>query len=182
MEALPIGSTDVEGKELPSKKECFSRYCFPSYWPQDKPDSAPRREEWMTELPPEIKPSGIGARKFRTTTFDPGDRSVWTDTPADRERRAREGREGEGRRQASTRKKPESVSVSARDRDLAEKTEEYNVGLWCFVWPPNPPYRYHSVSVFLSASYPGFPHAHRTIYVVCLQKTWLLCVYLVTEE
>ena len=43
-----------------------------------------KREEWMTELPPEMKPSGIGARKFRKTNFDPGDRSVWTDTPTDR--------------------------------------------------------------------------------------------------
>lgn len=31
---------------------------------------------------------GIGARKFRTTVTDLGDRSVWTDTPADRQRKA----------------------------------------------------------------------------------------------
>lgn len=31
--------------------------------------------------------AGIGARKFRTTAVDLGDRSVWTDTPADRLRK-----------------------------------------------------------------------------------------------
>ena len=30
---------------------------------------------------------GIGPRKFRTTASDLGDRSVWTDTPADRHRK-----------------------------------------------------------------------------------------------
>ena len=31
---------------------------------------------------------GLGPRKFRTTKSDTGDRSVWTDTPADRLKRA----------------------------------------------------------------------------------------------
>ena len=31
---------------------------------------------------------GIGPRKFHTTASDLGDRSVWTDTPADRQRKA----------------------------------------------------------------------------------------------
>ena len=34
---------------------------------------------------------GIGPRKFRTTASDLGDRSVWTDTPADRQRKAQVG-------------------------------------------------------------------------------------------
>lgn len=86
----------------------------------------------MTELPPEIKPSGIGARKFRTTTFDPGDRSVWTDTPADRELKSKEGVaqsiEGKKRRRED---EEESQLVSSRDREMAEKVEEYNV--CCYV-------------------------------------------------
>jgi Protein of unknown function (DUF3752) len=51
----------------------------------------PKREGWMTELPEEHLPSAVplGARTFRRTEFKPrGDTSVWTDTPADRERKA----------------------------------------------------------------------------------------------
>ncbi|KXJ16563.1 GPALPP motifs-containing protein 1 [Exaiptasia diaphana] len=47
-----------------------------------------KREEWMTELPPEIgKNFGLGARKFRKQAVDCGDRSVWTDTPSDRSKK-----------------------------------------------------------------------------------------------
>ena len=31
---------------------------------------------------------GLGPRKFRSTYAELGDRSVWTDTPADKERKA----------------------------------------------------------------------------------------------
>lgn len=51
-----------------------------------------KREEWMTELP-EIKGVnlGLGPRKFRTRAGpDFSDRSDWTDTPADRDRKKRE--------------------------------------------------------------------------------------------
>lgn len=44
----------------------------------------------MTELPPELKDFGLGPRTFkRRTDTKSGDRSVWTDTPADRERKAK---------------------------------------------------------------------------------------------
>ncbi len=33
--------------------------------------------------------AGVGPRKFRTGVTDLGDRSVWTDTPADKLRKAR---------------------------------------------------------------------------------------------
>lgn len=42
------------------------------------------REEWMTELPPLLQGFGGGPRKFRTHERIIGDRSVWTDTPADK--------------------------------------------------------------------------------------------------
>lgn len=49
------------------------------------------RESWMLELPsdkPNIIALGLGARQFRKKTAEPsGDRSVWTDTPAERERK-----------------------------------------------------------------------------------------------
>lgn len=44
----------------------------------------------MTELPPEMKDFGLGPRTFKRRADDrSGDRSVWTDTPADRERKAK---------------------------------------------------------------------------------------------
>lgn len=44
----------------------------------------------MTELPPELQHIGLGARTFKKRTGpDNKDRSVWTDTPADRERKAK---------------------------------------------------------------------------------------------
>lgn len=44
----------------------------------------------MTELPPELKNFGLGPRTFKRRADDKsGDRSVWTDMPADRERKAK---------------------------------------------------------------------------------------------
>lgn len=48
------------------------------------------RETWMTELPPELQHIGLGARTFKKRSGPENkDRSIWTDTPADRERKAR---------------------------------------------------------------------------------------------
>ena len=49
-----------------------------------------KRETWMTELPQD-KPNfcGLGPRQFlRKTPTEKGDRSCWTDTPADKARKA----------------------------------------------------------------------------------------------
>lgn len=56
---------------------------------QDAPEVL-TRETWMTELPPELQHIGLGARTFKKKSGpEKGDRSMWTDTPADRERKAR---------------------------------------------------------------------------------------------
>ncbi|CAF93978.1 unnamed protein product, partial [Tetraodon nigroviridis] len=48
------------------------------------------RDTWMTELPPELQHIGLGARTFKKRSGPENkDRSVWTDTPADRERKAK---------------------------------------------------------------------------------------------
>lgn len=48
------------------------------------------RETWMTELPPELQHIGLGARTFKKRSGPENkDRSIWTDTPADRERKDR---------------------------------------------------------------------------------------------
>ncbi|KAI4352862.1 hypothetical protein L6164_007073 [Bauhinia variegata] len=52
----------------------------------------PKRDEWMTTLPPERKPGGM---TMQSTTFSRGtkegrgDTSVWTDTPSDRGQKAK---------------------------------------------------------------------------------------------
>lgn len=81
------------------------------------------RESWMTELP-EDKPNfcGLGPRQFlRKTPSERGDRSCWTDTPADKARKAKE--QEQHRMEEST---PEDVATKQRDKDLTEKVDEYN--------------------------------------------------------
>jgi len=44
----------------------------------------------MTELPPELQHVGLEARTFKKRSGPENkDRSIWTDTPAERERKAR---------------------------------------------------------------------------------------------
>ncbi|EDO36352.1 predicted protein [Nematostella vectensis] len=51
-----------------------------------------KREEWMTELPPELsKNFGLGPRTFRAKAPTVGDRSIWTDSPSERARKEAEG-------------------------------------------------------------------------------------------
>ncbi|XP_025896213.1 GPALPP motifs-containing protein 1 [Nothoprocta perdicaria] len=81
------------------------------------------RELWMTELPPELKSFGFGPRTFKRRADEKsGDRSVWTDTPADRERKAKEREEAK----KSASKVDEETVLSGRDKRLAEQVTSYN--------------------------------------------------------
>ncbi|KAG8520242.1 GPALPP motifs-containing protein 1, partial [Galemys pyrenaicus] len=81
------------------------------------------RESWMTELPPEMKDFGLGPRAFKRRANDrSGDRSVWTDTPADRERKAKAPQEA----RKSFNKKDEEYILSGREKRLAEQVSSYN--------------------------------------------------------
>ncbi|XP_049634774.1 GPALPP motifs-containing protein 1 isoform X2 [Suncus etruscus] len=81
------------------------------------------RESWMTELPPEMKDFGLGPRTFKRKADDKsGDRSVWTDTPADRERKAKETQEAK----QLVNKKDEEYVLSGREKRLAEQVSSYN--------------------------------------------------------
>ncbi|XP_057282908.1 GPALPP motifs-containing protein 1 isoform X1 [Pezoporus wallicus] len=81
------------------------------------------RESWMTELPPELKSFGFGPRTFKRRADDKsGDRSIWTDTPADRERKAKEREEAK----KSTSKDDEEIVLSGRDKRLVEQVASYN--------------------------------------------------------
>uniref|UniRef100_U5EZ66 DUF3752 domain-containing protein n=1 Tax=Corethrella appendiculata TaxID=1370023 RepID=U5EZ66_9DIPT len=79
-----------------------------------------KREDWMTELPDIRKVSdlGLGARQFRTREkLEIGDRSVWTDTPSDRNRKKMEQSE-EG---ASSSRKSEK---DREDEDYRRKLKQ----------------------------------------------------------
>ncbi|XP_067419250.1 GPALPP motifs-containing protein 1 isoform X2 [Emydura macquarii macquarii] len=80
------------------------------------------RESWMTELPPELKGFGFGPRTFKRRTDEKsGDKSVWTDTPADRERKTKEMQEAK-----SASRGDEEIVLSGRDKRLAEQLSSYN--------------------------------------------------------
>ncbi|XP_043927646.1 GPALPP motifs-containing protein 1 [Protopterus annectens] len=82
------------------------------------------RESWMTELPPELKDFGLGPRTFkRRAGEESGDRSVWTDTPSDRERKSKEKKEAKSH---AGKKHEEKPAVSEYDRKLKEQVTEYN--------------------------------------------------------
>lgn len=83
------------------------------------------RESWMTELPPELQHIGLGARTFKKRSGPENkDRSIWTDTPADKERKTRE------RLERKQKGEPEEVDdtpqLSRKDLEMAEKVSKYN--------------------------------------------------------
>ncbi|XP_008283018.1 GPALPP motifs-containing protein 1 [Stegastes partitus] len=90
-------------------------------------DDAPEvltRETWMTELPPELQHIGLGARTFKKRSGPENkDRSIWTDTPADRERKTRERLEGKKKGEAE---KDDVPQVSRKDLEMADKVSKYN--------------------------------------------------------
>lgn len=87
---------------------------------EDKPM---QRESWMLELPEDRKSfCGLEARQFRRKApMERGDRSVWTDTPADKERKAQMGTDEDARDYA-----PEDIAAKKRDEKLSEMVESYN--------------------------------------------------------
>lgn len=82
------------------------------------------RETWMTELPPELQHIGVGARTFKKKSGpEKGDRSIWTDTPADRERKMRERLEGKKKGEVE---KDSVPKLSRKELEMAEKVTKYN--------------------------------------------------------
>ncbi|KAG7222323.1 hypothetical protein INR49_016365 [Caranx melampygus] len=82
------------------------------------------RETWMTELPPELQHIGLGARTFKKRSGPENkDRSIWTDTPADRERKAKERLEKKRKGESEAESVPQ---VSHKDLEMAEKVSKYN--------------------------------------------------------
>lgn len=93
---------------------------------KDEDDTTLKRETWMTELPPEFsKNFGMGPRTFRTKAQDLGDRSVWTDTPADRERKRQE-KEKKAAMPSEPPAKKKAQGPTAEELEMHQRVEEYN--------------------------------------------------------
>uniref|UniRef100_A0A8B9UGY9 GPALPP motifs-containing protein 1 n=1 Tax=Anas zonorhyncha TaxID=75864 RepID=A0A8B9UGY9_9AVES len=79
------------------------------------------RQSWMTELPPGLKSIGFGPRTVRRGADDKsGIGSIWTDTPADRERKAKV------RRRPPLSMDNEETVLPGRDKRLAGQVTPYN--------------------------------------------------------
>ncbi|KAG8586071.1 hypothetical protein GDO81_005235 [Engystomops pustulosus] len=121
-----VGPLPAKGPVQSSVAEDFERRAWKmkqKLMSNDGEPKNPARESWMTELPPELTNFGLGPRTFKRRTNErSGDRSDWTDTPADKERKAREKREGK----ASSKKGDEIPQVSERDKRLSEQVSMYN--------------------------------------------------------
>lgn len=84
-----------------------------------------KREEWMTELPPEMgKNFGLTARTFsnKGAGSDDKDRSEWTDTPADKAKKEKEGKSKKRKREEGGDKN----AAKQRDQQLQQQIDEYN--------------------------------------------------------
>lgn len=84
----------------------------------------PRREEWMTELPDNLGLRiGLGPRTFRKNMEDPkADRSAWTDTPADKVRKAeKKSRKDQDAAETSRHRKRHH-----QEKEIEEQLRQYN--------------------------------------------------------
>ncbi|KAH8039143.1 hypothetical protein HPB51_005319 [Rhipicephalus microplus] len=87
----------------------------------------PRREEWMTELPNNMGLRiGLGARTFRKNMEDPtADRSAWTDTPADKVKKAEKKSEKDGDVAETSRHRKRHH----QEKELEEQLRQYNASI-----------------------------------------------------
>ncbi|XP_074658341.1 uncharacterized protein LOC141911252 [Tubulanus polymorphus] len=85
-----------------------------------------KRESWMTELPSDHLSVGLGlvSRQFSTKSSSSknSDRSGWTDTPADRERKAREGHVS----RVDNKHDDQKQRSKARDAEISQQVDDYN--------------------------------------------------------
>jgi len=118
-----IGPTMAEKTNQLSKEEIAREFEMRSKKMKDKLEGKDvkeiQRESWMLELPEEKANSfGLGPRQFsRKGLPEKGkDRSIWTDSPAEKERKLREGITGEG--------EVEAPMVNLRDVEMEKVSKE----------------------------------------------------------
>ncbi|XP_061165806.1 GPALPP motifs-containing protein 1-like [Saccostrea echinata] len=89
---------------------------------KNEPESQPKRESWMTELPDCLGQNiGLTARTFRANAGpDMSDRSMWTDSPADRARKEKEGNKGNRKRSHN------EAASSSRDQQIKSEVDKFN--------------------------------------------------------
>ena len=120
--SLPSHNTDQPGNSNQNIKEQFeerARAMKNKLTGNNVENTTMQRESWMLELPPEVgKNFGLGPRTFRANAVDLGDRSVWTDTPSDRERKRKQIPEEE----------PAKKKQVPTEKELASRAsvDEYN--------------------------------------------------------
>ncbi|KAG1708528.1 GPALPP motifs-containing protein 1 [Nymphon striatum] len=89
-----------------------------------KTDNIVQRESWMTELPEndKAKSFGLGARTFkrRAPDVEVKDRSDWTDTPADRQKKSKNK---DSQKKTSS---PDTHSHRKRDKEIEKYVSEHN--------------------------------------------------------
>lgn len=84
----------------------------------------PKRDEWMTTLPPERKPGGMPTQstKFSSSVKEGrGDSSAWTDTPSDRAQKAKMDYLEAYNETASLASNEEDKKKKSLDADLVDK-------------------------------------------------------------
>ncbi|XP_034935124.1 serine/threonine-protein kinase PRP4 homolog [Chelonus insularis] len=88
---LPADHPDIDNDQIQQQLEYRARLIKKELARMDYKEEK-KREEWMTELPSVHAVNlGLGPRKFRSREApDMSDRSEWTDTPADREKKQKE--------------------------------------------------------------------------------------------
>lgn len=94
-----------------------------------KASNGSAREDWMLELPDirKVADMGLGARQFRTREkLEIGDRSVWTDTPSERERKKASGG-GHSSRDAKRdhEQEIEQFRIAERDKQQEEQVKRH---------------------------------------------------------
>lgn len=93
-----------------------------------KTSNATAREDWMLELPDirKVADMGLGARQFRTREkLEIGDRTVWTDTPSDRERKKASGGHSSRDAKRDHEQEIEQARIAERDKQQEEQVKRH---------------------------------------------------------
>ena len=88
------------------------------------------RESWMTELPERYRKNfGVGARTFKSKTGNPvdEDQSGWTETPADRQRKALERAQKKPQPRATGARTSAAEEQLLRQRQVDQAVDAHNV-------------------------------------------------------
>lgn len=93
-----------------------------------KTSNSKSREDWMLELPDirKVSDMGLGARQFRTREkLEIGDRSVWTDTPSDKERKKSSGGHSSKDAKLDQEREQERLRIAERDQQQEEQVKRH---------------------------------------------------------